>query len=152
METLVAVAARTAIVLVAIVAGMRLFGRRRTGEARLDDILMVLLVANSVQNAMTTGSGKLVIALASAGTLILVDRVLGIASPRSRRLERAISGTPTVLVHDGRIVSDNLRREQLTEQDLLVAARKFGVTTLADVKLGLLEPNGSISIVTRAGD
>lgn len=149
---LLGVAVRTAIVLVASFAGFRLIGRRRIGEGRLHDILLVLLLANGVQNAMTTGSGSLWVALVSSGTLLTGAWAFGKASARSAKVERAIGGSPTLLVHDGKVIRQNLRRERVTIDEVMASVRKQGLAAMSDVKLGVLEPNGSISIVRRQAE
>src|SRR5512142_1889978 len=118
VTALLTVVARTAIVLIALFAGLRLLGRRRAGEGRVHEILLILLMANAVQNAMTSGSGRLSVALVSAGTLILAGWVVGIAFRRRPALQRRIGGAPTLLIHDGEIQRENLRAERLTHDEL----------------------------------
>ncbi len=69
---LAAVAVRTAIVFALLLVGVRLTGKRQTGEMNANDLLLVLVLANAVQNAMTQGNGRLAVALVSSGTLILL--------------------------------------------------------------------------------
>jgi uncharacterized membrane protein YcaP (DUF421 family) len=144
---LTAIAIRTAIVLVALVAGVRIFGKRQIGGMNIYDLVLVLLLANAVQNAMTKGSGNLGVGLVSAGTLLLADRLLGIVFTRRPALEGQLLGTPTVIVEDGRFVEEHLRREGVTQDEVLAAMRQFGLTELAQVKLAVLEADGSLSVV-----
>ncbi|HEY8884117.1 MAG TPA: hypothetical protein VIO35_02300, partial [Chloroflexota bacterium] len=95
---LTVIAIRTAIVLVALVAGVRIFGKRQIGGMNVYDLVLVLLLANAVQNAMTEGSGNLGVGLVSAGTLLLADRLLGIVFTKRPELEGQLLGTPTVVV------------------------------------------------------
>ncbi|MGE5358650.1 MAG: DUF421 domain-containing protein, partial [Bacteroidales bacterium] len=112
-------------------------------------ILLVLLLANGVQNAMTTGSGSLGVALVSSGTLLGAGWLLAKVFARSSNVQRAVGGSPTVLVHDGKVIGRNLRRERVSLDELMASVRKQGVPSVAHVRLGVLEPNGSISIVKR---
>jgi uncharacterized membrane protein YcaP (DUF421 family) len=142
-----ALGVRTILVVVVLLAGIRLAGKRHVGEMRVDDILMVLMAGNAVQNAMTEGDGHLMVAVVCAGTLILVGWIAALGFGWVPMFERGLSGTPVVLVHDGAIVRANLRREQLTREQLMVAVRKQGVANVEDVRLAVLEANGLISVV-----
>lgn len=146
---LLAVAVRTLLVLLACFGGLRLLGRRRSGEAQLEDIVLVLLMANAVQNAMTTGSGDLGIALVSSGTLLMAGWLFAKASAHSAAFERRVTGGPTLLVNDGAVLRGNLRREHVRLDEVKAAVRKQGLAGLSEVSLAVLEPNGSISVVGR---
>src|SRR5438105_15044407 len=91
---LVAIAARTAIVLVVLLIAIRFLGKRQIGGMNVYDLVLMLALANAVQNAMTKGSGHLAVGLVSAGTLLLLGRVLGIAFVRQPWLEARVVGTP----------------------------------------------------------
>ena len=108
---LFAIAARTAIVLVVLLIAIRFLGKRQIGGMNVYDLVLMLAVANAVQNAMTKGSGQLAVGLASAGTLLLIGRVLGIAFVRRPWLEAHLVGTPTIILQDGRLDRERMRRE-----------------------------------------
>ncbi len=146
---LLAVAVRAIIILSALVLGIRSFGRRDVGGLNLIDLVMVLLIGNAVQNALTYGSGHLAVGIVSAGTLLVLDRALGILFVRRPWLERKLFGEPTVLVTDGRFDDRALRRESVSEDEVLAAAREQGLAKLSDVRLAVLEPDGTISIIPR---
>lgn len=146
---LAAVAVRTATVLVGLVVGVRLIGRRPIGEMSAHDLLVVLLVSNAVQNAMTHGEPRLSVALVSSGTLIGLGLLAAWAFRANPALERALVGRPIVLVCDGRVVRRNLRQGQVTREHIDEAIRKQGVAGLADVTLAVLEVNGQISVVPK---
>jgi uncharacterized membrane protein YcaP (DUF421 family) len=141
------IAARTAIVLVALVLGIRVFGKREMGGMTVIDLVVVLALANAVQNAMTLGSGVLLVGIVSGGTLLLLDRLLGLALVRRPSLERFLTGGPVVIIQNGELQRDQMRREGLTVEEVMGAVRGYGLATLAEVKLGVLEADGSLSVV-----
>ncbi len=148
---LVAMAARTAIVLVVLIVGVRvLTGRHAIGDLNTRDILTLLMMANAVQNAMTKGDGRLTVALAASGTLLLLDWGLGVTLVARPSLERRLFGTPVVVVQDARMLQPALRREGLTEEDVRAAMRKRGIGDLRQVRLALLEQDGSISVIPKS--
>jgi uncharacterized membrane protein YcaP (DUF421 family) len=146
---LAAVAVRTALVFAFLVAGLRLTGRRQAGELNLRDLLLVLVLANSVQNAMTQGDGRLTVALVSSGTLLLLGTLFAALQSRHPCWERWVVGVPTVLVEDGRARRRSMRREGVSQNDLLAAVREQGLADLSGVRLAVLEVDGSISVIPR---
>ncbi len=149
---LASTAVRTAIVLAALVMGIRLFGKRHIGEMNLYDILMVLIMANAVQNAMTKGNGSVGVALISASTLILLGRLFASMIARFPSVEKHVTGSAVVLAYDGQLSARNLRREEVTEDDLMAAIRKQGLSGIDDVRLAVLEVDGSISVIPKEND
>ena len=144
---LLALAVRTAIVLGALIVGLRVFGRRQAGEMRTMDILVVLVMANAVQNSMTKSDGHLIVSLVSAGTLLCGGWLIGTVVRLKPRLETSLGGEPVVLVYAGSLVRQNLRRQGVTLNDVEAAVRQQGLTELSEVKLAVLEMDGSISVV-----
>jgi uncharacterized membrane protein YcaP (DUF421 family) len=132
---------------VALVVGIRIFGKRDIGDINLVDVVMVLLLGNAVQNAITVGSGKLAVGLVSAGVLLVADRLIGILYVRNPWLEMRMLGGPTILYDHGKLFRLAMQREGVTEEDLLAAARGAGFPDLSKVRLAVLEDNGTISIV-----
>lgn len=146
---LAAIAVRTAIVFLVVVAGLRITGRRQAGELNLHDLVMVLVLGNAVQNSMTKSDSQLAVALVSAGTLLLLGWLFASLLSRHPSGERLAVGGPIVLVENGRMLKRNMRMEGVTESDLLPAVRDQGVANLAGVRLAVLEIDGSISVVPR---
>jgi len=146
---LAAIAVRTAVVFVLVTLGVRLTGKRQTGEMNVHDLLLVLVIANAVQNAMTKGDGRLSVALVASGTLLLLGWLFARLVDRYPALQAELAGVPTVLVQDGRPIRAHLRREGVSETDLMAAVRDQGLADLDHVKLAVLEIDGSISVIPR---
>ena len=138
---------RTVIVYVALVAGLRLAGKRELGQMTPFDLVVILLIANAVQNAMVGPDTSVTGGLIAAGILVLLN--YGVAQGRERLpwLRRAVEGTPTLLIDDGKFVREHLRREGLDEDEVMMAIREHGVPDVKDVRMAVLETDGSISIV-----
>lgn len=141
------IAGRTLIVLLALLVGVRVLGRRTVSGMNIYDLVLVLALANAVQNAMTKGSGQLGVGLVAAGALLIADRLLGIAFTKQPWLESKVVGTPTLMVQNGRLLQANMRREGVSEAEVLGAIRSYGLDGLANVKLAVLEADGSLSVV-----
>jgi uncharacterized membrane protein YcaP (DUF421 family) len=143
------VVARTTIVYVVLLLLLRVGGKRKVGQLSIPDLVLVLLIANGVQNAMVGQNTSLVAGIVAAVTLVALDRVADILEARSDRARKVLEGEPRLLVHDGVILPRALKEEDVTEGDLLGAIRQHGLRGLEDVGLAVLETNGSISIIPR---
>ncbi len=146
-----AMAVRTVTVLVALIAAIRVFGKRNMGDLDLLDVVFVALLGNAVQNAITAGSGELAVGLVSAGALLLMDRAMGFLFVKRPGLERFVGGEPTVIMVNGQIDRAAMRREGISEDELLTAAHDMGLLDLSHVRAAVLETDGSISIVPKEG-
>ncbi len=143
------VAVRTVIILLALVVGIRIFGKRDVGEMNLLDVLLVALLGNAVQNALTYGSGQLAVGLVSAGTLLLVDRIVGTLFVKRPDLELKLVGEPEIIFADGVLDRRVMEREGVSEEELLTAVRAIGLERLTQVRLAVLEDDGTISIIPK---
>ena len=141
------IVARTLIVYLALLAGLRLAGKRELGQMTPFDLVVILLIANAVQNAMVGPDTSVTGGLIAAGVLVTVNYGVAAARERLPWLRRAVEGTPTLLINDGRFVPEHLAREGLSEDDVLMAIREHGVADVKDVRIAVLETDGSISIV-----
>ncbi len=138
---------RTLIVLVVLIVAMRTLGKRQAGEMRTIDILVVLIIASGAQSSMTKNDGHITVSIVSGGALILAGWLGGVALQRSSALENRLFGSPLLLAHDGNLIEKNMRREGITEKDLMAAARKQGLADIHDARMAILEMDGSISVI-----
>lgn len=141
------IALRTGIVYLALLLGLRLTGKRQAGQMTPFDFLLLLLLANAVQNAMTGPDTSLTGGLVAAGTLFTANIVVAWIARRNRRVEAIVEGTPTLLIRGGQILTQNCHREGITRDDLLRALREHGVSTVEEVRTAILEVDGTVSVL-----
>lgn len=146
---LAAIAVRTTIVLLVLFIGLRLLGKRAIGELNLFDLLLILMIANAVQNSMTQGIGPLAVALVSGATLLLVGWAVAQLLNRHPSVERRAMGAPAVVVQNGHLSGRTIRREHLDTDAVMAAVREQGLDGLQEVKLAVLEVDGTISVVPK---
>lgn len=144
---LLEIVARAAIVYFAVLVGLRLGGKREIGQMTVFDLVVILLIANAVQNAMTGPDVSVTGGLVAAAVLLTLNYALGVARERVPFLRKAVEGEPTLLVNGGKFIERNLRHEGIDEDLVMMAMREHGVAELKDVKLAVLETDGSISVV-----
>ena len=138
---------KTVAVLLVLFIGFRLMGKRQVGQLNIFDLAMIMALANAVQNAMTSGSGDLRAGLVSSGTLLITGWIITRSFLRFSSAERLLLGVPTVIINNGKVLKRRLRREGVTKSQLMAAIRQHGIQTCSQVKVGVLEVDGSISIV-----
>jgi uncharacterized membrane protein YcaP (DUF421 family) len=122
-------------------------GKRDIGQMTVFDRVLILLIANAVQNAMVGPDLSVQGGILAAFVLLLVNQAIVLLRLRGSRWGRLLEGTPTVLVEDGRFVQPHLRRERLDRDEVDMVIREHGMESVAAVKLAVLESDGSIRIV-----
>jgi uncharacterized membrane protein YcaP (DUF421 family) len=143
--TLVYIAARTLTIYAVVLVGVRLSGKREVGQMTPFDLTLLLLLSNSVQNAMTGPDTSLAGGVVAAATLLIMNYIVGSVSGRNRNFRKFIEGQPTLLVHDGEILPQNMVKERVSKDELDRSMREHGISSSKDVALAVLEVDGTIS-------
>ncbi len=141
---------RTAVVYVFLIALLRLTGKRQVGQLAPIDLILLLVLSNAVQNAMTGGDNSLLGGLIAAAVLVGLNFGLSALTFRNRRFENMIEGHPEIIVHNGKVLQAAMTRTKLTHRELNAAIREAGCASIDDVKLAVLENTGDISVIARA--
>jgi len=140
-------AVRATAIYLAVLLGLRLFGKREVGQFTLIDLVLILLLANAVQPAMTGPDTSLTGGLVIIVTLIVVNRAIALGRTRLAVVRWLVESPPTTLARDGEWVAGALEREELSEEDVTMALHEHGLTDVSEVKLAVLEGDGMISVV-----
>ncbi len=143
---------RTVVVYGALLIGFRLSGKRQIGQMTPFDLVLILLIANAVQNAMVGPDSSLLGGLIAAAVLLVLNLVVARYRERIGLFRSLVEGQPAVLVADGRLVPEAIRREGIDTLELEQAVREHGLSGLGEVKMAVLEVDGTISVVPRGTD
>lgn len=143
---------RGALIYVVILFLVRLSGKRTVGEFTPFDLVVVILIGESTQGALTGGDESVLGAPLVAATLIALNQLLGYLSARSKTVDRLLEGEPVLLVRNGRVLHKALRANNLPVSDLEESVRKQGLAAMDAVALAVLETNGEITVVARKRD
>lgn len=146
------VAVRTLVVYLFLIAVLRLSGKREMGQLSVLDLVLVLVISNSVQNAMVGSNVSVWGGLVAVIVLIATDRALIYMRSRSHRFARFFEGEPTLLVREGHVLEAAMEREGVDRRELQQALREHGYLELDEVRLAVLEVDGTISVIPMAGD
>ena len=140
--------ARAALIYFALFIMVRVSGKRTVGQFTPFDLLVVMLLSEAVSNGLSGGDDSVGGAWILAAALIAMNDLLGFVSSRSKRLERLLEGCPVLVGRDGRWFPEVLSRHRLSPADAQKALREADCA-LRDLKLAILETDGSISIVKK---
>lgn len=138
---------RTTIVYVFLLLAIRLVGKREVGQMSAFDLTLVLLVANAVQNAMVGQDSSLAGGLTALIVLFALNVTLGRFARKYRWFGRMLRGHARLLVNRGIVLQQNLDHEGIQHDDLMQAMREHGIASLEDVRLAVLEVDGTISVL-----
>lgn len=138
---------RTTIIYLVVLLGIRLSGKREVGQMTPFDLALLLLISNAVQNAMTGPDTSVLGGIAAAGTLLILNYLIAELSGGNRRFRKFVEGQPSLLVHDGEVLTAHMAREHVSMDELKRALREHGIGEVKDVALAVLEVDGSISCV-----
>lgn len=142
---------RTTVVYIVVLGLLRIAGKRELGTMSPADLVVILIIANAVQNAMNGGDVSLVGGLVSAATLVGMNLLLGRLGRGVPILGRLVVQEPTLLLQDGEPIMKNMESEHVDVADVEMAAREHGIDDLKDVAAAVLEVDGSISVIPKKG-
>jgi len=140
---------RAVVVYFFVLTVLRLTGRRQIGQLAPFDLVLLLILANTVQNSMNAGDNSLIGGLISAASIVSLNYFIGFLVFKSKTVEALIEGRPQILIHNGELFNDVLKQEKLSRHELMAALRGAGCDNIEDVHVAVLENNGRISVTPR---
>jgi len=138
---------RPVIVYFFLVIGLRLAGKRELAQLNPFDLVVLLTLSNTVQNAIIGNDNSVTGGLIGATTLLFVNYVVVRFLFNHEKLDRLVEGNPDVLIEHGKINHDRLRNELITLTELETAAHRQGFASLDEVDNAVLEPGGTIAFI-----
>src|SRR5580698_1471336 len=136
---------KSASIYIFIIIAIRLFGKKEISQLSVVDLVFILLISNSVQNAMVGNDSSVQGGMAAALGLFICNYTIRFFLQRSKKFTKALQGEAIVLVLNGTILKDGLKRAEMTEEELEMAVREHSVEHISDANLVVLEADGNIS-------
>ena len=141
---------RAAVIFAFVFLLTRMLGRRELNSLEPFDLILLVVTGDLVQQGVTQNDQSVTGALLAISTIGVLTVALSYASFRFKRLRPVLNGEPIVLVEDGELIDANLRRQRLTHEEIGAEARLNGISSVADIRWGILETNGRISFVEKS--
>lgn len=148
MTELLLIATRSVAVYAFIVIAIRIFGKREITQLSVIDLVFILLISNSVQNAMVGPNTSLLGGIVAAASLFVVNAILGMLLFKSKKLSHLLQGEDVMLIYRGKRLAKHLKEASISEDELEEAVREHGVANIKDVDLAVLETDGNISVLS----
>ena len=148
MEGYLNIALKSIAVYLFILAAIRVFGKKEFAQLSIIDLVFILLISNSVQNAMVGADSSLVGGLVAAFSLFLMNHVFKKLSLFSKGFSKAVEGEPIMLIYQGEVKLDGLKNAQISVDQLNAVVREHGVESIELVNLAMFEVDGNISVLS----
>ena len=131
-----------------IIAAIRLFGKKELAQLSVVDLVFILLISNAVQNAMVGTNTSLVGGLVAATALFITNFGFKYLLFKFPRFNRVIQGEALLIIYEGKLNEKNVRKAQLSYQEITETIREHGVASIEGVNLAVLEVDGNISVIS----
>jgi uncharacterized membrane protein YcaP (DUF421 family) len=143
---------RGAVVYLFLLVLFRISGQRALAQTTTFDFVLLLIISEAVQQAMIGNDNSMTHAALIVMTLVGLNIALSLVKQRSKRIEKILEDVPLVLVEEGRLLRERMDKVRVDEDDILEAAREYqGLERLEQIRFAVLERNGCITIIPRAG-
>ena len=139
--------ARTVILFTVLISSMRLMGKRQLGELQLSELVVAVLVSSFASHPLQDIGMPMINGIVPIIVLLCCEIIISGVAMKSARARALMYGKPSILVADGRIDQNEMRRNRFTLDELHEELRKQAVTDIATVKYALLETNGVLSVL-----
>ena len=131
-----------------MIIALRIFGKKQLSQLNTADVILILLISNSVQNAMVGNNTSLYGGIAAALSLFIINFIFKKVMLKSKFIKDLVQDTPEILIHNGKLEFETISKLGISNDELLEAMREHGVEYYKDVKLAMFEIDGSISIIS----
>lgn len=131
-----------------VIVAIRLFGKKEISQLSVIDLVFVLLISNSVQNAMVGSNSTLSGGLVAAGSLFIINFIFKQLLYSFPKFSNFVQGETLLLIYKGKVNRQNTKAAKITLDELMQALREHGVSRIEDVNLAVLEIDGDISVIT----
>jgi uncharacterized membrane protein YcaP (DUF421 family) len=131
-----------------MIIALRIFGKKELSQLNTVDVILILLISNSVQNAMVGANTSLYGGIIAAFSLFLINYIFKKVMLKSKFIKELVQDKPEVLIHNGKIEFKTIARLGITAEELEEAMREHGIEYYKEVKLAMFEIDGNISIIS----
>jgi uncharacterized membrane protein YcaP (DUF421 family) len=145
---LLVIVGKSSLIYVFIVGAIRVFGKKELSQLSVVDLVFILLISNAVQNAMVGNDNTVQGGIAAALGLFIINYIVKFISYRFKGFNKAIQGEAVLLVYEGKIIDENLKKVMITKEEVEAAVREHGVANCSLVNLAILEVDGNISVIS----
>lgn len=148
MNPILDIVLRSLAVYAFMVIAVRVFGKNQLSQLNAGDVILLLLISNAVQNAMVGSNSSLQGGLVAAVVLFVANFILKKFIFKNQKIKELIEDRPYILIKDGTVFPDVLKKVQISDDELEEAVHEHGIEKISEVKLAILEVDGNISVIS----
>lgn len=149
MSDLLIVSFRTVFLYVLILFVLRVMGKREVGELSVIDVVVFVIMAEVAAFALESPEKKLFMSIVPILLLLVIQLISSYISLKSKKFRDLVDGDPSVMIRDGKIIEDEMRRQRYNLDDLFQQLREQQIGSIRDVTFAFLEPSGNLSVFTK---
>jgi uncharacterized membrane protein YcaP (DUF421 family) len=142
------IGAKSVAVYIFIIVAIRIFGKKELSQLSVIDLVFILLISNSVQNAMVGSDSSLLGGISAALALFICNYIFKIVLRKSKKFNELVQGEKIILVVGGKIKTQALEEAMMSEEEVEMAVREHGVKSIANADLVILEVDGNITVLS----
>lgn len=143
---------RTVILYILVVLGLRIMGKRQIGEMQPSELVVAIMISDLATIPMQEIGIPLMSGIIPIFTLIIMEIALSGLSLRHRKFRHFITGKPSVIIHNGKILKTEMKKIRFNRDDLKEQLRIQGYTDMKEINFAILETNGQLSIIPKKGE
>lgn len=140
---------RTIILYLLVVTGLRMMGKRQVGEMQPSELVVAIMISDLASIPMQDVGIPLLSGVIPIFTLIIVEIALSQISLKNRKFRKLLTGKPSVIIHNGKILRDEMKKLRFNHDDLKEQLRIQGYVRIDDINFAILETNGQLSIIPK---
>lgn len=140
---------RTIILYLLVVTGLRIMGKRQVGEMQPSELVVAIMISDLASIPMQDVGIPLLSGVIPIFTLIMVEIALSQISLKNRKFRKLLTGKPSVIIHNGKILRDEMKKLRFNHDDLTEQLRIQGYVRIEDINFAILETNGQLSIIPK---
>lgn len=147
--SLLLISAKSIAIYLFILLALRLFGKKELAQLSVVDLVFILLISNSVQNAMVGPDNTLLGGMAAATGLFVINYIFKLLLKNFPSISHLVQGDELMLIYNGKVLKSHLDRAMISMEELSASVREHGVESIEDVDLAILEVDGNISVLSK---
>lgn len=148
-DTMIISIIRTVIIYIFVVFSMRLMGKRQLNDMQTSELVVTLVIAEIAAAPLSNNSQSIFIGIVPTIILVSCEIVASVIMMKNSKFRQIVCGSPVMVIEDGNIKQDEMKRLRLTTEDLCIQLRQQGIFSLDDVQYCIVETNGKISVLEK---
>ena len=138
---------RTVILYILVIIAIRMMGKRQVGELEPTELVVTIMISELASIPMQETGVPLISGIIPILTILVLEVGFSFIELKNKKLRRILKGKPSVLIYEGKIVNDEMKKIRFNRDDLMEELRQAGYANIGDVRYGILETNGRLSVI-----